>query len=71
VHLVGFITRIYHDTRSPVRQTYMNVSPSYSPWIGKLDAIRLISKPIHIHYLPNLLEEKIGSSWSGAIKLPV
>ena len=60
VHLIGFITRIYHDTRSPVRQTCMNVSPSYSPWIGKLHAIRLISMPIHIHNLPNLLKEERG-----------
>jgi len=30
VHLVGFITRIYHDARSPVRQ--MNRCFSVKPW---------------------------------------
>jgi hypothetical protein len=38
----------------------MNVLPSYSPRIGKLHVIRLISMRIHIHNLPNLLEKERG-----------
>jgi hypothetical protein len=38
----------------------MNVLPSYSPWIGKLRVIGLISMRIHIHNLPNLLEKERG-----------